>query len=315
MNVFSELNKSSNDDFLLFNKTDLEHILTLINKYKLELRSTLDIPLSDTFGLEIECEYANKYEMILSLIRNWKIVNDSSLESGVEINSPILTDTKESWEELKKVCKMASKYSKVGENCGGHIHIGKQVIGKNYDAIVNFMKLWAVYEPVIFRFSYGEFLGPRPKLLQTAKPVSDYYLRLSEGCDLDNIRFSKLMYYLTNSKYLAVNFRHFNTLGTLEFRCPNGSFNPVVWQNNVNLFLKMLIYSSSSKYNYDFINEKISKLESGVVYDKINVNDALEFIDLIFDNNLDKVYFLRQYLKSFEEECEYKKAKTFCKTR
>ena len=122
------------------------------------------------------------------------------------------------------------------------------------------------------------------------------------------------MYYLTNSKYMAVNFRHFNTLGTLEFRCPNASFNPIIWQNNVNLFFKMLRYASSSKFNGDFINEKINKLDSGVIYDEINVNDALELCDLIFDNNLDKVYFLRQYLKSFDLSQEYKKAKTFCKT-
>ena len=132
---------------------------------------------------------------LICLLRNWKIVDDSSLDSGVEINSPILTDSKECWEELKKVCKMASKHSIVGENCGGHIHIGKQVL-ESSKALINFMKLWVVYEHIILRFSYGEFLGPRPKLLQTARPVSKEYIELSRECDLDNIRFSKLMYYL-----------------------------------------------------------------------------------------------------------------------
>ena len=45
---------------------------------------------------------------------------------------------------------------------------------------------------------------------------------------------------------------------------------------------------------------------------KIYVDDALEFVDLIFDNNMDKIYFLRQYLKSFEVSDEYEIAKSFC---
>ena len=41
---------------------------------------------------------------------------------------------------------------------------------------------------------------------------------------------------------------------------------------------------------------------------------AIELGDLIFDNNLDKVYFLRQYLKSFEiGNNTLEKAKQFTK--
>ena len=35
-------------------------------------------------------------------------------------------------------------------------------------------------------------------------------------------------------------------------------------------------------------------------YNQIYLEQALELCDMIFDNNLDKIYFLRQYLKSFE---------------
>lgn len=49
-------------------------------------------------------------------------------------------------------------------------------------------------------------------------------------------------------------------------------------------------------------------------YNKIYLEQALEFADLIFNNNIDKIYFLRQYLKSFESsEIPLKKAKKFIK--
>lgn len=34
-------------------------------------------------------------------------------------------------------------------------------------------------------------------------------------------------------------------------------------------------------------------------YNIIDLKKSLEFVDLIFDNNLDKIYFLKQYLKDF----------------
>ena len=39
-----------------------------------------------------------------------------------------------------------------------------------------------------------------------------------------------------------------------------------------------------------------------------NIEEALEFVDLVFDNDLDKVYFLRQYIKNYEENFKINKA-------
>lgn len=51
------------------------------------------------------------------------------------------------------------------------------------------------------------------------------------------------------------------------------------------------------------------------MYNRINLPLALELVDMIFDNNLDKVYFLRQYLKNYQEisidPCHAVKAKRF----
>ena len=44
-------------------------------------------------------------------------------------------------------------------------------------------------------------------------------------------------------------------------------------------------------------------------YNKLYIDEALELVDLVFDNNLDKINFLKQYLKlydlfSYDEACQ-----------
>ena len=51
-------------------------------------------------------------------------------------------------------------------------------------------------------------------------------------------------------------------------------------------------------------------------YNEVCLKDALEFVDLVFDSNIDKIYFLKQYLKDFEDNyalTELTKAKVFYK--
>ena len=37
-------------------------------------------------------------------------------------------------------------------------------------------------------------------------------------------------------------------------------------------------------------------------YSFLYLEQAIEFVDMIFDNNLDKIYFLKQYIKDISEE-------------
>ena len=67
----------------------------------------------------------------------------------------------------------------------------------------------------------------------------------------------------------------------------------------------MLLTSSKDLVDEQLLNYKLKKefipYEGyEYIYSEINLKKALEFIDLIFDNNLDKIYFLRQYLKNYE---------------
>jgi len=312
-NIFNEIKPEQNEIFSKLSKKDLEWLLYLINDYKLLLRDKINVDETESFGLEIECENARWEKIARRIMPEWELTDDISLLEGAEIKSPILTDTKDNWITLKNVCSMLSKYSIVGLNSGGHVHIGTQALGNDKESLINFMKLWSVYEPIIYRFSYGEFLGPRPGLKDTAKSVQVDFVNLCCFCEEENVEYKDLIHYLCGDKYKAVNFKHYNTFRTIEFRCPNATLNPVIWQNNVNLFVKMMLYSKSKKFNNSLLDEKRKRLFIECkTPNEIYVNDAIEFADLIFDNNLDKIYFLRQYLKSFEKSDYYECAKTFC---
>ena len=95
------------------------------------------------------------------------------------------------------------------------------------------------------------------------------------------------------------------TKNTIEFRCPNGTFNKDVWYNNFFLFTRMIEYAKSSNYNEDLINQKILE-EHDPTQNNINLADATELADLIYSSEKEKLLFLKQYLKGYEETKEYK---------
>ena len=311
--IFTEIKPNDNEMLCMLNNKDLKYVLSLINTYKLLLRERINVDEQQTFGLEIECENAKWDKIQRRMINDWVLSDDLSLLDGAEIKSPPLRDTLSNWITLRNMCSMISKYSDIGINSGGHVHVGIQALGNNKQSLINFLKLWASYEHVIYRFSYGEFIGPRPGIKEAAKSVQVKFNNLCYLYEKKYISDDDLIYHLSVDKCESVNFKHYDTIRTIEFRCPNATLNPVVWQNNVNLFLKMMLYSNSNKFNYQTINEKRQELfVDSKSPNQIYVNDAIEFADLVFDNNLDKIYFLRQYLKSFEVSNEYEMAKSFC---
>lgn len=334
--LFKYINPNQNDSFSNMNAIDLQELLYNMENYYLKLRKNIGISESITFGLELEFERSMtaciKSNLRKKGLRNdWILKNDGSLNHGNEINSPILTDTASTWKNLEKVCSIVKKYATIGENSGGHIHIGSQILGPKAESWFNFMKLWAVYENVIYRFAYGQKLTARLSIMEYAPPISQFLLQ-----DLDKIQSESkqndIEYIVSMLKWFhrhnALNFENVKNCeyrenkNTIEFRCPNGTLEPVVWQNNVNLIVNLLLYCRNLKFDDDLI-EKRRKLNQDiydlgdirqmlVLYEEVYLDQALELCDLLFANNYDKVYFLRQYLKSFEiNEKPLVKAKKF----
>lgn len=329
--IFEYLNPNTNDMLSEFNNSDRYQVISLLNKYYLELRNRIGISSDITFGLEIECDNAGPeivFEKLSDEIwfRDWEIDLDGSIPFGLEVISPVLRDFKDNWFDLSRVCNViVGSRGVVSDNVGGHIHIGTQILGNNSKYWGNFIKLWTVYENVIFRFLYGEFVSPRSILEHQAKPIALDCINRMDSIDkkIDMLNASNLFRTLDcgdeNIKVRrkkCVNFTNVSGLqpymynmekerNTIEFRSPNGTFDPVVWQNNVNFLVKLMLYCKSDKFNSELIDIKINQMKDGMFlsfdkYSRIYIDQAIELADLIFDNNEDKIYFLRQYIKSYE---------------
>lgn len=317
-NIFSYIKSYDNNMFSSIEEDELIELLNFINNYDLILRNTLGLEKEDTFGIELEFEEVFKVSSIREKLNEvfhnseWsKLRFDETLKYyGYEINSPVLRDSDGSWINLEKVCSVVKNEGVITNRCGGHVHVGAHVLGDNVNSWINFVMLWSVYENIIYRFCYGGYLTARANILEYAMPVNQFfweeYLKYERKKNKDIKRFKKN---ISDCRCQAVNFFKVSDFGneifgnTIEFRCPNGTVDPVIWQNYINLFVKLLKYCKSSNFNKDtilkrkHINKDVMDLSS---YKNIYLEQAIEFCDMIFDNNLDKVYFLRQYLKSFE---------------
>lgn len=250
---------------------------------------------------------------------NWCVKHDHSLNNGAEITSPILIDDKRYWEDLRTVCDFARRFGEISIHSAGHVHVGTQALGSSKKSWLNFLKLWSAYENVIYRFGYNEYLT-KNKGISYCKSTS---LMFFNAYIVFGDNLSRLLNYLSDSRSQAVNFQNVTLsnkevipFGTIEFRNPNGTLDPVIWQNNVNLFTKLLLYCRSNKFNDDIVqkrlNQKCMYSNDFENYNHIFTEQAIELSDMIFDNNLDKIYFLRQYIKDFDVSDEsMKKTKRF----
>ena len=308
-----------NDNFSALRGVELLDLLVTIENYDLEYRKSLNLDDKVTFGIEIEYERLSKNLVRIFLNKNfskWKSKPDGSLVYGGEINSPIMRDKECYWEELQKICKYLKKRRVItSDNAGGHIHVGAHILKDDFNNWRKFIKTYAVYENVLFRFLYGDKLTPRKTLKEYAPPMASNILwRLDKINKADNLYDMRLALPIEN-RTQAINLTNvkFSELtqqakikNTVEFRCPNSTVEEVVWQNNINALTKLMLATASPNFDEEYIDYKISQGEiptsqHNYTYNEILLKKVLEFTDLIFDNNQDKIYFLRQYLKNFEE--------------
>lgn len=341
--VFKYFKENENDTLSKLSFLELRYFLYYLDKYYLEYRDKLGISNDITFGIELELENFNgtyadlwPFECQINKIignKDWTIKNDLTLIFGRELATGVYTDNKKTWNDIFNVCDYASLYLEVGERSAGHINIGSQILGNNALYWYRFLKLWSVYENVIYRFSYGEYLSYFPFIKFGSKPVSyilldrlDYLKtflnedahrliinafprEISPGFLKKNgISFYKMFDKLDYSKYEYDN--------VIEIRSPISTLDTVIWQNYVNFFVHLLLYCKSDKFDDDILESRRNKIKDIVLdidnYDNIYLDNAIELSDMIFDNNLDKIYFLRQYLKNFEISSEkFKKAKSY----
>ncbi len=311
------IDSNKNDEFSNLKCLDLKELINQIENFYLTYRKNLGLLENLSFGVEIEYENVEK-EVVDRFINkefpDWESKSDLSLNSGGEITSPKLYDRTKDWDNLKKICKfLKMRNANTSEKAGGHIHVGAHILENNIEYWQTFIQVYIVYESVLARFLYGDKLNARSTMLEYAAPIADQLygkldqiLKERDICKFFNIiplNFHDFM------NFDNVNFdssRQSKKFNTIECRGANATTDEVIWQNNINAITKLLLVSSKNIIDLDLINyklknERISSQNDYYMYNKVNLKNALEFVDLVFDNNLDKCYFLRQYFKCFQE--------------
>lgn len=317
------LSPTKNNLFSSLRGYDLQELIITTENYILDFRLSLNLPPNLRFGVELEYEgllkeFADKF--IAQNLSNWNSKRDWSLNFGGEITSPIMTDKEKCWQELKIICDyLNEKHADTMHKAGGHIHIGACILGRDTISWRLFLKLYTAYEPILFRFAYGDKTSGRKKLIKYAHPIADIF-----HANLSCFNTARDLYTIINAvhqktRYFALNLDNVclsnpelqEVKNTIEFRLPNGTTDAVIWQNNINAFAKMLISCKTKVINEDFLDYKLhhefqSYKDNAYLYNTISLKNVLEFVNLVFDNNLDKVYFLRQCLKDFKENYSLK---------
>lgn len=326
---FNYISLNDNDYLSKMSNSEKEELIIALKKIYLLYRKSIGLNDECSFGLEIEY---NSFICNKSVQKEVLIFEDWSLEKEeynlYEVITPVLYDDVKNWNKIKSMCSTIQDYGYISDTCAGHIHIGTQVLGSDIKSWLNFLKLWTIFEIVVFKFTAGEYYNTRVFVDMYADYCREVFIKTYDYAIKYMIND---IYDLINntdclSKGSAINFfnvallESFKKNNTIEFRCPNGTLNPIVWQNNVNLFTKMLMVCKNNLIDDDYINSLYLKYKDVKYtyfdYNQINLDLVFDFVDIIFDNNLDKVYFLRQYFKDSNTNNDvrrFKKAKKFTK--
>ena len=304
------VNPNYNDKFSKLRGLDLQELIRQVDDFSLTYRNSLNLPARVTFGVEIEYEKLAKNIVDKFIDDNYSMKGfisdkDLTLNSGGEVISPVLVDKIDDWKDLQAICKfLRMGKATADERAGGHIHIGVTVLD-DVSKWQQFVKIYTAYESVIFRFVYGDKLKARRTMKNYAASFGDVLYELIPMLDkAKTIDEFKDILPLHDGKRQAINFLNTNTI---EFRCPNGTLDEIIWQNNVNTLTKMMLAPTKNLIDVEYLDYKLALAHEHIsfkTFDDSNIVDlknSLEFVDFIFDNNLDKTYFLKQYLKDFND--------------
>lgn len=359
------VDKSSNFILCNMSKDELLKLFKRINKEPLRFRSKLNLPDYVSFGNEIEINSIplDKSVLLVELFNDVKELYDEDRyvvhqeqTTDSEVVTPILTDEVWNWSNFYDMYDMLyDTGATISDNTASHLHIGTHRINTP-EKLSLLLKTLVVFEPIIFKFGYGYSDEPRhflrhktdmsvfspmmsPKRVSTFTDVLDKYNYNSPGVMLASFKdflaqelrfrpvftfndfdFNKLQYNIAGDNPSAHDH--------IEIRCFNGTLDPEIAQNNINLITRIIVaviegkidkdyvlaeYAKYKKkrYNFDVFCAMLDDERKGPQYNrlldgfnKIKLEKALKLADMIFDTELDKCYFLKQYLKLFNAKEE-----------
>ncbi len=271
-----------------------------------------------TIGIEVETEgeYSFIVEEIQSVLdrengRKWKTKDDFSLNSGVEIVSPILTDNEEDVEDVYMVCEMMKKTGQnITNRCGAHIHIGADYL-KSKEAYINLYEIWGNTERIIYIMSNREGSTPRSKIRDFSQTISEKVSKALKNGTIQLYSEESLSEFIDDMKrvqddrYVGLNIFNINNKNnTVEFRVANGTIDPDTWIENAKLFGRIVQVSEQLAEIQE--KDELSKEEKELICLKELLKDDIPQVEkaeiltrILFTEDERKIY-LRRYMVNNE---------------
>ncbi len=269
----------------------------LINS-PMEYRSKLSIPNKVNFGLEFELDNVD-FERVRKIISkniggDWIIKTDNSLTKfrNAEINSPVLRNNRKTWELLKKMSELLKQLNPSYDLCSFQINFDGALLPREKDR-VRFLKLYAMYEDIIYRFSMGENTKYRESLETYASPI---ILTLKGKLGIND---KAVLETFSNQKKYGICFKT-KSCYLIEFRTSNMTDNICLWQNYLTFFYYLLITISSGKYDEEEIDKYIDEYTNIHMlkdYELEKREKAFQLSKKLFFNSTDRINFMHQYLR------------------
>lgn len=261
-------------------------------------REELTIPKNINFGLELELDNIKFNETYKLIKRNfdakWSILIDKSLTEGknAEIATPVLQNNPSTWILLNKLSKLLIHLNPSYNKCSFQVNFDGDLLPTIKDK-ANFIKLFAMYEDIIYKFSKGEDANYRDSLEIYASPILLSVKGIMMYGDEEVVEL------FSEQKKYGIAFKTMYQ-DLIEFRTPNMTNNPILWQNYISTFYYLLKFSCSSKYNVKEAEDYISNFNRTSPlkeYERENKEKALTLCKSIFNNDQDICSFMHQYLK------------------
>jgi len=175
-------------------------------------------------------------------------------------------------------------------NCSFQVNFDGELLPTLKDK-VRFLKLYAMYEDIIYKFSKGEDLEYRNSLEMYAYPIILTLKGLMYLYDDDIVNV------FTNNKRYGIIFKQ-QDKELIEFRTPNMTSNIILWQNYITTFYYLLNFSISDKYDKKDVDCYINNFYKSYLlgyYELENKDKATQLVKSIFPNSIDQYNFMHQY--------------------
>lgn len=263
---------------------------------KVTYRDKLELSPLTKFGLEIEMDHVSKKNRDMlretyNFNKGFNVHDDTSLKNGgIEIATRVMGNLEKNWVELKELSDVLRKVRPEFENSSLQVNLNCHM---NYNELITFLSFYAYYEDIIYRYSRGNDRLLRYTVETYAYSIREALKNCLMFCEdeidiVENFLNSKSFGIALKDNIGKENLR--SGINLIEFRTPNGTINPIWWQNYVMVFQSMIDFIESGDwYGYTFDVERASDKE-------FDLDKAIEFANIVFVSEKEKLLFIKQYI-------------------